>query len=377
MKIAINLLPYLPGMQGGSEVYIRSIIKELSRLDIANHYILFISGDSIGEYLPKNNVKFQEVIVLTKGASRIKRIMYEQFVLPYYCFKYKVDLTISNYVVPILSPSKTIAIIHDMQYKRMPDLFEKSKLYYWNLFIPLTIWKSELVGTVSHFSLSEIAHFYPKSKDKLFVTAEGVKQDICDEYDKHIKDNTDKNDFILSVATFGEHKNLKRLIEAMPNIVQEHPSIMLKLVGEARTPDAIVVKNDLLNILKENNISDNVVFLGFVSDQELASLYSNCKLYIFPSLYEGFGLPLIEAQYCGAPVLCAKAGSLPEIGGDSVILFDPYSINDIAQKVNHMLNDKKLCKTLSINGYKNIKKYTWTQAAEDLLKNIYKLKGNK
>lgn len=374
MKIAINLLPYAPGMQGGSEVYIRSIIKELGKLDAYNHYILFISEDIEGEYLPENITLFHEVIVLKKNASRIKRIAYEQFVLPYYCFKYKVDLLISNYVVPILSPSKTIGIIHDMQYKRMPDLFEKSKLYYWNLFIPLTIWKSELIGTVSHFSLSEIAHFYPKSKNKLFVTAEGVKQDICDVCDKHTKDKIVKTDFILSVATFGEHKNLKRLIEAMPKIVQDHPSIILKLVGEARTPDAIAVKNNLLKILEEHGIADNVIFLGFVSDQELADLYSECQLYVFPSLYEGFGLPLIEAQYCGAPVVCANAGSLPEIGGNSVIRFDPYSVDSIAQTISNTLNDEKLREALIMDGYENIKKYTWIQAAEDLLKNMYKLK---
>jgi len=374
MKIAINLLPYAPGMQGGSEVYIRSIIKELGTIDKQNHYILFISEDIKGEYLPKNNAAFLEVVVLKKDASRIKRIAYEQFVLPYYCFKYKVDLLISNYVVPILSPSKTIGIIHDMQYKRMPDLFEKSKLYYWNLFIPLTIWKSELIGTVSHFSLSEIAHFYPKSKDKLFVTAEGVKQDIRDVCDKHIKDDIDKSNFILSVATFGEHKNLKRLIEAMPKTVQEQPSITLKLVGEARTPDAIAVKNELLKILEENNISDNVDFLGFVSDQELADLYRKCKLYVFPSLYEGFGLPLIEAQYCGAPVVCAEAGSLPEIGAESVVRFDPYSVDSIAHTISQTLNDEEVCKALVLDGYENIKKYTWKKAAEDLLENIYKLR---
>lgn len=374
MNIAINLLPYAPGMQGGSEVYIRSIIKELGKLDKDNYYILFISEDIKGEYLPEKNVAFQEIVVLKKDASRIKRIAYEQFVLPYYCFKYKIDLLISNYVVPILAPSKTIGIIHDMQYKRMPELFEKSKLYYWNLFIPLTIWKSKLIGTVSHFSLSEIAYFYPNSKDKLFVTAEGVKQDICDECDKRIIDTADKGNFILSVATFGEHKNLKRLIEAMPKIVQEHPSITLKLVGEARTPDAISVKNDLMKILEKNNISDNVVFLGFVSDQELADLYSKCRLYVFPSLYEGFGLPLVEAQYCGAPVACADAGSLPEIGANSVIRFDPYSIDSIAQTINQTLNDKEVLKTLVLDGYENIKKYTWKKAAEDLLKNIHKLK---
>ncbi|MBI9070766.1 MAG: glycosyltransferase family 4 protein [Melioribacteraceae bacterium] len=372
-KIAINLLPYSPGMQGGSEVYIRNILNSIKTENLNYKIYLFISEDIKGLYTNRNNIEFEEVVILKGGCSRLKRIFYEQFVLPYHLYKYKIDLVISNYVVPVFSTCMTLGIIHDMQYKRMPELFEKSKLIYWNLFIPLTIWRSKLIGTISNFSKNELIEFFPKVKKKVFITSEGIKPEIQTVV-RSLKKTEFKNiNFILSVATFGKHKNLITLIKSMKFVVEKFPDIKLKLVGAARTPDAISARDKLKLEINNLGLTDNIEFLGFVSDEHLGELYSRCLAYVFPSLYEGFGLPLIEAQSCGAPVIISNKGSLPEVGEKGSLIFNALDEKDLSKKILHVIENPQFRKEMIEQGYDNIKRYSWEKGAHDLINAINKI----
>lgn len=370
MKIAFNLLPYLPGKHGGAEIYISNIIEEMSRIEDSNHeFVLFINKNARGKY---GRNKIREVIVPWGEKSRVFRIIAEQFILPFYLRKYRVHITISNYVIPVLSKliggGKQISIIHDMQYKVMPQMFEKSKLLYWRLFIPITLKFSYRVGTVSEFSRSELIRFFPKIKDKTFVTVEGVRASLSE----NSNSNNRRENFILSVLSFGKHKNLSKLIDAFILLADKEPTAKLKLVGDVRNEFDKKEKEKLLERIKFNNLQDNVEFMGYVSDEKLQELYSTCGLYVFPSLYEGFGLPVVEAQLNRAPVVCSNVASLPEIGGDAAVYFDPNSSDDIKQKMLMVMKNNDLKEELVQKGLVNIQKYTWKKAANQVLNNAIK-----
>lgn len=368
MRIAFNLLPYMPGKQGGAEIYIRNIINEISKMtNSKDEFYLFINKDAKGKYGSK---EIKEIVVPWGEQSRLKRIFAEQLILPFYIRKYNIDVTISNYVAPILGKllggSKQVSIIHDMQYKVMPQMFEKSKLLYWRLFIPLTLKVSSRVGAVSEFSRSEIIRFFPKVKPKTFVTVEGVRKSL-----ENSNGGTSKGreNFILSVLSFGKHKNLSALIDAFILLKNKAPNAQLKLVGDVRNEFDKIEKKKLLERIKENNMEANIAFLGYVSDEKLQELYATCGLYVFPSLYEGFGLPVIEAQENKAPVVCSDIASLPEIGGNAAIYFDPNSPEDIAQKMLQVMTDDGLKEELVSKGLNNVKKYTWKKATIQVLDN--------
>ena len=247
----------------------------------------------------------------------------------------------------------------------MPEMFEKSKLLYWRLFIPMTIKKCYKIGTVSKFSKSEIKIKFPDVDKKIFVTVEGVRQSLTKNCYK-----TNKEKFILSVLSFGRHKNLNRLVDAIFLLKNTHPNIKCKLVGDVRTEFDKHAKEELMNKIEKLDLIDNIDFLGYVTDELLAELYASCDLYVFPSLYEGFGLPIIEAQYNNAPVVCSNVASLPEIGGNACIYFDPYSPKDIANKITEVLNSQEKKSKLINLGRQNIKNYTWRKAAKQLIFNI-------
>jgi len=368
MKIGFNLLPYSPGEQGGAEEYIRNIVTALSRIDNDHKYVLFVTPSIVGKYKPDRRCFNEVVLPYWCGARRITRVLAEQVVLPYYAYQSKIDCLVSNYVVPVLAPVPQIAIIHDMLYKRYPEAFEKKKLAYWKITIPLTIRFSKAIVTVSQFSRSEIICFFPEANEKVFVTVEGVKPSLlhASDIDEPLLGLESKG-YFLCVATFGKHKNLNALLRAFALIHKSYPNIKLVLVGGARTPEAQQNKKTLTELAFKEGVLDDVIFTGHVSDDQLAWLYQNAIALVLTSFYEGFGLPIIEAQHFGCPVLCSNVASMPEIGGLGALTFDPFSIESIKDAMAKVLNQPGLTDDLRNRGYSNVARFSWEEAARQLL----------
>ena len=195
--------------------------------------------------------------------------------------------------------------------------------------------------TVSKFSRNEISQLYGIQSDRIDIVYNSVNTTF-----KNIRiENKEK--YILAVSSLHYQKNFHSLIEAFDGLGDEN--IKLFLVGE-------INKNFTnLNLLEKVKNNTNIIFIGRVSDEELARLYSNAICFVFPSFYEGFGIPSLEAQSCGCPVVCSNAASLPEIYGDSVVYFNPYNVEDMRGKIQMVLNDENLQNELHIKGFENIK----------------------
>ncbi|MDH5647869.1 MAG: glycosyltransferase family 4 protein [Candidatus Heimdallarchaeota archaeon] len=349
-------MPYSQDKHGGAEVFLSNVADTLAKREDVQ-IVKIISG---------KKAQSEKIISIPTLKTRVGRVISEQLLLPMVVRKLKLDVLLSNYVVPVFAPCENIAIIHDMIYRKYPRTLEKKKLIYWRAFIPLTILVSRSIITVSEFSKKEIVSAFPLALKKTYVCVEGVKPSMVLAQGKFSKRIINEK-YVLCVATFGKHKNIINLVDAFSRLNSGLSKIQLVLVGAARTPDAREYRLKIKLLIQLKNLNSKVVFLDHVSDFDLANLYHNAECLVLPSLYEGFGLPIIEAQYNNCPVICSSEASLPEIAGNSALYFNPKSADSIKNALENILFDSHLRAQLQSLGWDNIKQFTWAKAAEQVL----------
>lgn len=243
---------------------------------------------------------------------------------------------------------KQIVTHHDIIYIRYPQSFSKKFLAFYKMLSPLVLNNSLSILTVSEFSKKEISEYYRINSDKITVIYNAVNDSFV------VGDKVDKKDYVLAVSSPVYHKNFQGLIEAY---IESDINTKLLIIGEAANSFAgdSAYKKD-----------DRVEFIGRVDDPTLIKLYQNARLFIFPSFYEGFGIPPLEAQACGCPVISSNRASLPEVLSDSTIYFDPDSKEDIIDAINKVLKNTALAKDLSFKGLDNVKRFSWEKSAEKI-----------
>lgn len=286
----------------------------------------------------------------------------EQLKFPYKKLKKeKIDvLHVPHYNVPIFYRGKMIVTIHDLTHLVLPEFLPNKLAYFYAKFMMwIAIKKATKIITVSENSKKDILNFFKVNPEKIEVIYNGVGEEFVKKEQKNIeylynRFNIPKNKKILMyVGNLKPHKNLERLLEAYSKIRNIEDTKLL-LVGKA------FEKYNLLDDKEQNlNIKDKVIHTGIVTQEELVDLYNLTDLFVFPSLYEGFGLPILEALACGTSVISSNTSSLIEVGGNVVgDYFDPYNIDEIAEKIqkniNKKTNDKEVEKWLKNFDWKNI-----------------------
>lgn len=291
----------------------------------------------------------------------------EQFKFPYKKLKkLKPDiLHIPHYNIPIFYRGKMVVTIHDLTHLIYTEFLPNKFAYFYAKFmIGLALKKSEKVITVSENTKKDILERYKVNPDKIEVIYNAAggefkkrdKADIEYLYDKYSIPKNKK--IIMYVGNLKPHKNLERLLQAFSKINNEN--VVLILVGKA-----FKRYSELGNIEEKLRISNKVIHTGMVEQEELVDLYNLADLFVFPSLYEGFGIPVLESLACGTPVICSNTSSLPEVGGNVVDYFDPLNIEDIKNKI-----EKNLEKEKKINYSNQLKKFSWDRNIEKT-KEIY------
>ncbi|MFA6466443.1 MAG: glycosyltransferase family 1 protein [Patescibacteria group bacterium] len=346
---------------GGLGRYNQEFLNELKKLDQSNEYILLFKENPKID-LPAN-FKIQICDCHWYGLK-------EQIVLPWLLYKLKADLVhFPHFNVPIFYFGKFVVTIHDLIMTKFPSrkastlnifLF-RIKYYFYQLVIRQAVKKSKIIIAVSKFTANDIREYFKltdKEAQKIKVVYEGLSTYI-DSSKKALKL---PQNYFLYVGNAYPHKNLEFLIKVFKEFWQKHPEYYLILVGH---------KNYFYEKLAKNVDCPNLIFTGHAEDDELASYYKNAKAYIFPSLYEGFGLPPLEAMSYGLPVLSSTSSSLPEILGHSALYFDPQDRDDLKKKMSDIVSDEALRDNLIKAGYRQIDKYSWSKMAEEIL-DIYK-----
>jgi glycosyltransferase involved in cell wall biosynthesis/GT2 family glycosyltransferase len=286
--------------------------------------------------------------------SNSVRLSWEQLGLRYSCFIDKLDLLYSPIAEGILFPRiPQIITVHDLLPFHYPSLLPRWVPYY-EYFLPAVIKGSTAVVCVSEFTRLEVLERYPSiPEEKLKVIHGGVDLDRFHPCSPGvIKDRYEINDYLLCVGEVRPYKNIENVFRAL-GLWSDGPQLAISgsILGNH--------KAKLEKLASSLNIENRVTWLGYVPDDLLPNLYSEATAFIFPSLYEGFGLPLVEAMACGCPTISSNRASLPEIGGKSAHFFDPMEISDMAEAIKKVCEDSEYRKTLTQRGLKHAKRFNW------------------
>ena len=269
-----------------------------------------------------------------------------------------------------LYTSPLVVTIHDLIPYILPETVGRGYLQRFLRDMPLIVNNSKIILTVSEYSKKDIMKFFPfVNEEKIFVTPlaanksyKPLNKSNCIEYIKN-KYSID-SPFILYIGGFSTRKNVKELIIAF-NKIKKSLKKDYKLVLCGSIKDEGV---KLQNLCKELLIDDKIIFTGFIPDDELPLFYNAAELFIYPSLYEGFGLPPLEAMSCATPVITSNLTSIPEVTKDCAILIDPFNKDELASSILNLLNSESLLQEYSQKGYKNSLDFTWRNTAIATLK---------
>ena len=299
----------------------------------------------------KDTASFLDVRVIGSHSGHL----WEQVDLPIYLKKYGSPLLLNLCNTAPLCYANKVVTVHDVAYEVFPQAFSKSFLYAYKFFIPLILKNSRHIITVSEFSKGEICKYYDTEQAKISIIPNAVNEHFF-----FVEDNALKSQkYFLAVSSLNYRKNFTAVLEAFELFVQKNKDISLYIVGDMKSSAFAYI--DISKHLGNQRIK----FLGRVSDEELIRYYSNAVGFIYPSLYEGFGIPPLEAQKCGCPVLCSDIPVLHEVCGDSVLYCNPYDIEDMASKMSIL---STMSKDLRMKGYMNAERFNWTSSAEKLLR---------
>ncbi len=343
--------------------YIRNLVNGLEKIDRENEYYVFLlEKDFKTVSLEKN---FTKILTPFRWYS-----FGEQINLPKIINHIKPDLVhFPMFNVPIFYRGKFIVTIHDLihhhfQMKKATThnaLFYQVKTLGYNTAFSSAVKKSLKVVVPSRFVKAQLVDEYKIPESKVVVTYEAAEEKIVNLAQKNIPSPVSKP-YLFYVGNTHPHKNIPFLIQGWKILRGKYPDLKLVLAG----PETIFYQQ-----LKKEYSVEGIDFLGQVSEEELVALYKNAEAYIFPSLEEGFGIPVLEAMACGCPVVSSNAASLPEVGGDAALYFNPKDEDDMVKTVEKVLRDKGLRQELIKKGERRYKEFSWKKMAEETLK-IYR-----
>jgi glycosyltransferase involved in cell wall biosynthesis len=373
MKVAIDLQSALMTRAGIGQ-YTYSLAKYLPRLSPSNEFIGLAFGRGGGDLadLEAPNFRVRRVSCIPRRAMNLlwKKIDWP----PVDAFTGAVDLFhFPGFVARPLRNAKAVVTIHDLAFRRMPDFSEARNAAFLNKHVPLTLERAALVLVDSKFTASELSELYGYPGDKTRVIPLGVEEGfyprpeeesyrLCRQYGLPER-------FILCVSTIEPRKNIGTLLEAY-GLLRE---------GGGEVPDLVIIggrgwrgeDEKIERIIEKLKLRDAVKLLGYVERGAMPALYSAATLFVFPSLYEGFGLPPIEAMACGLPVICSNAPSLPEVVGDAALLVPPRDAACMAGEMRKLIDDAALRQELKQQGLARAKHFTWAETAR-LTLNAYR-----
>lgn len=272
----------------------------------------------------------------------------EQLLWPVFIKRDRLDIFHApHYVFPIFAPCRLVVTVHDMVYFRYPPQGAKSRLlraYYWFMHHVLAK-RSNIIITVSEFSQYEILRYLRANIRKVFVIKDAldpVFQPSSDDYHRVVRKRYNLPDaFILYVGTNKPWKNLSTLLKSLAQVVQIEPCCKMVIAGKRGRRE-----EEIEPLIRELKLDRHVMLIGEVPAEHLPTLYSMARIFVYPSLYEGFGLPPLEAMACGTPVICSNAASLPEVVGNAAILLDPLDQKAWRDSIIHLWHDAALRTTL-------------------------------
>ena len=367
MRIAFIADP-LDRQYGGIHVFTKELLLALSKLDSKNEYIIIRSE-------PKYEFEGMEEVVVPYKSFPGYRLWRLFFQLPKILTQKKVDVVVEPaHFGPFNLPKhiKRVTVIHDMTVFLFPKFHVFLSQFLQRKFLPGILKRADLIITNSNNTTKDVLKFFPDYKDKINSVLLGRDQSLQPQIDEEILKKYNVNQpFILNVGTLEPRKNIPMLIEAFSRFKQKSgASHKLVLIGKMGWKS-----HDIFKAKEASSFKKDIIWLGYVDKEELPVFYSMAEVFVYPSIYEGFGLPVLEAMMCGTPVITSKNSSLPEVGGSAVLYLDPYSSSELSNQLNRLSADPELREKYSSLGVIQARKFDWDQTARaylELFENLNK-----
>ncbi len=377
MKVGINSLQVRAARSGVGQ-YIYCLLEELIPLTRDIEFINYVNKFNRHSYDFKSPNYHAKV---WGSGSRIKslRLLYEYAFFPFTLRKDNVTfLHAPSNLLPLRKPCPFLVTIHDMSYFVDPARYTPTKLFYWRHITRRTIHLADYIITDSEYSKNDILRFFAFPPEKIKVVYLAPHKMFRRVFDSDLKEqflkryNLRDRGFILNVGTLEPGKNQKRLVEAFDRVIKKSgEDLKLVIVG-----DKGWLYKDVLEIIEQKELRERVVVTGHVPAEDLLYFYNCAEMLVFPSLNEGFGMPVLEAMACGLPVITSHVSSLPETAGNAALFVDPLDVDSIAAAIMTLLGDGALREDLVQKGFEHKKRFSWQKTALQTLA-VYRLLGLK
>ncbi len=360
MRVGIDAR-VLFGPHTGDRTYLLNLLRQFAQMDLPHEFVLF--SDRWGNlpfHLPKN---FRPILL-----PKMTRWLYTGILLPRACSACEVDLLHVQYIAPLFAPCPIVTTVHDVHWRRFPETFPTKDRWLMEIFLPLTFHRASAVITDSFASRIDLVQFFrvPQSKvqvvylaaeERFFVRLpEKERRKVLERYGL-------TEGYALFVGVIQPRKNLERLLHAFALLRPQVECCPLVIAGKLGWN-----AERLMRLVGELKLSGCVKFIGYVPDEDLPAIYQGALVFVYPALWEGFGLPVLEAMASGVPVLTSATSSLGEIAENAAVLVDPLSVKSIFEGLRQLLTDESLRANLSQIGLMRARQFSWRKTAEETLR---------
>lgn len=356
-RIGINALYLIPAGVGGTEIYLRELLKALAALDTDNEYFVFANLETAADLIPKQ-ANFHWKPQAIHARFRPARILWEQLALPIEASRYRLDALFNpGFTAPLLAPCPCVTVFHDLQHKRHPEYFRWFDRPFWRFLLWAAAHRSRTLIAVSDATARDLARFYPFTRNRVSEIPHGVDESFFSLDRKH------PERFVLCVSTLHPHKNLDRLIRAYARKPRDFDLVIAGMKGfHSRAIEQLIAELGC----------GGVKLTGWIPRDELLRLYSRCAAFVYPSTFEGFGMPVLEALAAGIPTACADIPPLREVAGDAALFFDPLNDDAVAAALERIVSEDSLRRDLTQAGPLCARPFTWQRTAQLTLAAILK-----
>lgn len=363
MHIAIDAHSVGTGL-AGNETYITNLIEALAALDTQNRYTLYVTKRAA---LERFNHRWPHVSVRrTLPHTPFVRI---PLTFPFELRRRPVDLLHVQFTAPPFAPCPVVSTIHDLAFEHLPETFNRRSWMQLRLTVRRTARTAAHIITPSEFSRRDLIETYNVAPERITVTLEAAAPHFrpapADAITAVKRRYGISGDYVLAVGSIQPRKNLVRLVRAYSDLRRSR--------SQANLPQLVLVGKrawlygETLRAVEHSGVAANVIFTGYVPEQDLPALYTGALCFVYPSYFEGFGLPPLEAMSCGTPVIAGDRTSLPEVVGDAGILVDPFDTDAIGAGLARLIDDETLRATLSQRGLERAARFDWRETARRTL----------
>ncbi len=366
MRIAID---YTSAVRqgGGIARYTRGLVGALAELDAGNQYVLFSAGrDRTGKRWP-SNFSLRSLPIKDRHLAVIWQRLCVP--IPIELFTGWADVFHSpDFVLPPVLRARTVLTVHDLSFIRRPECFHKPLLAYASRSIPRAVARADVILADSESTRQDLLELLHVPQDRVFVVYPAVESRFKPQEDSGairavVRPHGIRLPFILGLGTLQPRKNFARLIRAYDLLRREHHVPHHLVIAGAKG----WLYDDIDETIDELGLHEQVLLPGFVADDDLPALYSAADVFAFPSLYEGFGIPVLEAMACGTPVVTTPVSSLPEAAGEAALFVSPEDVEALADALWQLIDDSALRNELRSRGFQQAKRFTWAAAAKKVL----------